>query len=362
MDKKKRIIVGVAAAICVVCAGIVICYKNATKISVKENIVLEFGEPVSDQAADYADLGSLVKDKATLDVSDVDNMKVGKYEIILKVGEKERKISVSVEDTRKPEIKLKAAEFTAVAGQELNASDMIEKITDLAGIRSVTFKDHMAEQDTVTINEAGIPDSKLKYDEEGEFENTVIAEDNNGLKQEVGFVVNVRTDYASHVQGLADITLEQGQSYDWMTGVSYDERIKEIRVNADAVDINTPGEYEIIYVIIGDDSSETEIRKKVIVEEPWTPSAEEVKALIVQYYNNQSSADGNYAISGPSDEFVETDTEYRAVVRYQMSDEEAENLLRQGRMPSANTLYTIVTVSKATWHAQDDLGNSWYLF
>lgn len=362
MDKKKKIIAGVTAVIGAACAVVGVWYVNETRISVKENIVLEFGEPVSDQAADYADLGSLVKDKAALDISYVDNMKEGQYEVTLKVGKKERKISVSVKDTRKPEIKLKAEQFTIVAGQELNALDMIEKITDLAGIRSVTFKDHMAEQDTVTINEAGIPDLKLKYDEEGEFENTVIAEDNNSLRQEVDFVVNVRADYTAHVQGLADITLEQGQSYDWMTGISYDERIKEIRVNADTVDINTPGEYEITYVIIGDDSSETEIRKKVIVEKPWIPSAEEVKALIIQYYNDQSSTDGNYAISGPSDEFVETDTEYRAVVRYQMSDEEAENLLRQGRMPSANTLYTIVTVSKATWLAQDDLGNSWYLF
>ncbi len=362
MEKKKRIIVGVAVAVCVVCAGIVICYENATKISIKENIVLEFGEPVSDQAVDYANLGSLVKDKATLDVSGVDNMKVGNYEIILKVGEKEQKISVSVEDTRKPEIKLKATEFTAVAGQELNASDIIEKISDLAGIRSVTFKDHMTVQDTVILNEEGIPDSKLKYDEEGKFENTIIAEDNNGMKREMNFTVNVRADYTTHVQGIADITLEQGQECDWMAGITYDERIKEIKVNAEAVDINTPGEYELIYILIGDDDSETEIKKKVIVEEKWVPSAEEVKAMIVQYYNNQSATDGTYVIAGPADEFVETDAEYRAVVRYQMSDEEAENLLRQGRMPSANTLYATVTVSKATWLAQDNLGNSWYLF
>ncbi len=362
MDKKKKMIAGIAVAVCFICTGAAIWYQNAVKISVKENIVLEFGEPVPGDAESYAKLGSLVKKKAVVDVTNVDSMKVGEYEVILKAGEKEKRISVSVKDSTKPEIKLRASEFDTVAGQELNAVDLIEEVTDLAGIRSVTFKDHMAEQDIVTINEAGIPDLKLKYDEEGEFENTVIAEDNNGMKREVNFTVNVRADYTAHVQGIGDITLEQGQLYDWMSGITYDERIKEVKANAEAVDINTPGEYDIIYILTGDDGSETEIKKKVIVEELWIPSAEEVKALIVQYYNNQSPGDGNYVITGPADEFVETDTEYRAIVRYQMSDEEAESLLRKGRMPSANTLYASVTVSKSTWLAQDNLGNSWYLF
>lgn len=189
MDKKKKVIVGTAAAACFICVGAAIWYQNAVKISVKENIVLEFGESVPDDVEDYAELGR------------------------------------SVKDTRKPEIKLKASEFDAVAGQELNAADLIEEVTDLSGIHSVTFKDHVAEQDVIIINEAGIPDLRLKYDEEGAFENTIIAEDNNGMEQQVNFTVNVRADYTAHVQGIADITLEQGQTHDWMWGITYDERI-----------------------------------------------------------------------------------------------------------------------------------------
>ncbi len=363
MGKKGKIIVAIAAGICCVCAGIAIWYQDAVKIKVKENIVLEFGDPVPEDVEYYAELGSLVKKNAIVDISQIDIMRVGEYEAVLKAGNREKRISVAVEDTKKPEIKLKAGEFDTIAGQELNAADLIEEVTDLSGIRSVTFKDHMSDHDTITVNESGIPDLRLKYDEEGIFENTVIAEDNNGLKQETDFTVNVRADYASHVQGITDITLEQGQTYDWMAGITYDDRIKEVKVNAEAVDINTPGEYELIFVLTGDDGSETEIRKKVIVEEKWIPSPEEVKALIVQYYNNQSSTDGNYVITGPADEFVETSTEYRAVVRYQLSDEESEAIIRAGRAhPGANTLYTTVTVYKSTWLAQDDLGNLWYLF
>lgn len=83
----------------------------------------------------------------------------------------------------------------------------------------------------------------------------------------------------------------------------------------------------------------------------------------MQNYNNQSATDGNYVITGPADEFVETNTEYRAVVRYQMSDSESEAIISSGRThPGANILYTTVIVSKSDWLAQDDLGNSWYLF
>lgn len=100
---------------------------------------------------------------------------------------------------------------------------------------------------------------------------------------------------------------------------------------------------------------------RIYIPEKVELSGEEVKALIVQYYNNQSLTDGNYVITEQPDEFLETDTAYQAIVRYQLSDEEAEKIFQAGGMPEANTLYSTVTVSKMNWLAQDDLGNTWNL-
>ncbi len=362
ISRMKSIPVLLGLGACIVFLCIAALYRHSMRMSGRENVVLEFGEQIPKNLETYAEVGKMAKKKAVLDVSDVDMGKEGTYTVTITTGNHRETVKVTVKDTKKPKIELVSEQIEMVEGQELKASDIILKVTDKSGLRSVEFQDHVIEQEMVIIDENGVPDTSIAYDKEGEYENTVIAIDNNGMKQSCRFYVKVKVDYMSHITGLKDITVEQGEQPDWMSGIAYDERVKEVRINTDQVDLGSPGEYEVIYTIIGDDDSVEEIIKKVVVEQKRMLSADEVKRQILQYYNDLSETDGTYVMDGPSDEFVETDTMYKAVVRYQMSEREIENLVRTGRsMPGANTLYATVTVSKDTWLVQDDLGNSWYL-
>ena len=363
MKSRMRIFIILSGlGVCIVFACAVALYRQSMKMTARENVVLEFGELAPENIETYAEVGRAAKRKAVLDISDIDMGKVGTYTVTIKLGNHRESVKVAVKNTKKPEIKLVTDQIEIVEGQELKASDIILKITDKSGLRSVGFQDHVIEQETVVIDENGVPNSSISYDKEGEYENMVIAIDNNGMKESCRFSVKAKADYMSHITGLKDITVNQGGQPDWMSGIIYDERIKEVSVNADQVNLETPGVYEVVYMIIGDDDSVTEIRKKVVVEEKKVLSADEVKRSILQYYNGLSGIDGEYVINDLSDEFVETDILYKAVVRYQMSEREIENLVRTGRsIPGANILYATVTVSKDTWLAQDDLGNSWYL-
>lgn len=361
MKKKRLIISSMIGCLAVATVAGCIWYKKETRIEEKKDIVLEFGDSISNQPERYAEIGKLVKRNVTLDTSEVDTNKEGKYKVTIKSGKREKEIWVTVKDTKKPEIKLKQNSFIVKVGQELKAMDIVESIRDKSGIKSVVFEKNMKNQEQIVIDENGVPDSVLVYEEEGKFKNAVIAIDNNGVGRKLPFEVNVGADYTLHVFGIQDITVDVGKTVDWMAGITFDERVKEVQVDASTVNLNIAGQYSVKYIIIGDDDSKAEVVKSVTVNKKKSLTSQEVKQLILKYYNGLSGDDGVYVISDAAGEFQETDAGYNAIIRYQMSDEEANAMIASGRMPSANILYTVVNVSKDTWLATDDLGNGWYL-
>lgn len=85
-------------------------------------------------------------------------------------------------------------------------------------------------------------------------------------------------------------------------------------------------------------------------------SYERAKELLLAYYNNLQADDGNYVVFDS-----ESSTEgngYVFLVRYQMSDAEAQERIRRGGFPSANILVGRAVVDRDTGIAQLDGGTA----
>lgn len=81
-------------------------------------------------------------------------------------------------------------------------------------------------------------------------------------------------------------------------------------------------------------------------------SSEDVKEAVIAYLNKEylEESGGTYTIV--DDETTESDTEYQFMIRYAMSDEEAQEIIDRGGIPSANVLAGMAMVNKETGEAE----------
>ena len=303
LSMKKKMIIIVAVLVFLlgiggVCAGF--AWKDYNRFEVKqEKVTIELGEKISKLPEDYIVASEKVLTETELDTSNVDTMKVGTYVIHATWKKHSADITVVVKDTVAPEVTLKENDVLSVmVGQEIKSTDLIEKVDDLAGIKTVSFDKNQIEFAT----DSGNPLEKigLKFDTAGEQDVTFIAEDNNGNKTEKEIHVKVIEDYLSHVNGFHDIATEQGSKPDWMEGIVADDKIAGITIDESAVDINTPGEYQLKYIIAGNDGEtiveqtvKVTVTEKVAVQETPEKDNESNKNSSQNSRNNNTrSSDG----------------------------------------------------------------------
>ena len=297
LSMKKRIIVVTVIAVLLlgiggVCAGF--AWKDYNRFEVKkEKVTVELGQKISKNSEDYIEASEKALTETELDTSNVDTMKVGTYVIHATWKKHSADITVVVKDTVAPEVTLKENDALSVmVGQEIKSTDLIEKVDDLAGIKTVSFDKNQIEFATDSGNL--LERIGLKFDTAGEQKITFIAEDSNGNKTEKEITVKVIEDYLSHVTGFHDITTEQGSKPDWMEGIVADDKIAGIAVDESAVDINTPGEYQLKYVISGNDGETTvEQTVKVTVTEKVAVQETPEKDNESNKNSNQNSRNNN---------------------------------------------------------------------
>lgn len=86
----------------------------------------------------------------------------------------------------------------------------------------------------------------------------------------------------------------------------------------------------------------------------------EIIQLLLDYYNNARSRDGNYVVF--DDEIEDRGNVLWVLVRYQWSDEEIKEYEEAGAFPGTNILVSGVTINKTTGEAVDDNENIWDLW
>lgn len=84
----------------------------------------------------------------------------------------------------------------------------------------------------------------------------------------------------------------------------------------------------------------------------------EINQIIIDYYSRFLDS-GNLVIF--EDESIETDYTYEVVLRYQISNEEAQRFIENGYYPTANKYYQSVTVDKTNREVKGEYGDVWIL-
>lgn len=153
--------------------------------------------------------------------------------------------------------------------------------------------------------------------------------------------------YYKLVLSTEDYNVLQKEQKEWQVKANQEISDKGLYANADSMLPWVQHYYkERIYELLGlpfDDS-------EPIINENFQPEAiidyETAVALILDYFNGLEPDDGTYVVFDT--ESIESDTNYLIIVRYQKSDREAEILISEGIIPSANLLIASVIVDKAT--------------
>lgn len=257
MKKKVAISVVCAAILVVGFGGYVYASTNRFQL-INDTVQVEYKSSLDASARVYVDASDRILKQTEIDLTQVDISSIGEYQATAIYRDKVLKFSVIVKDTVDPEVKLQD-ELKGVAGKQIAAADLIKSMNDAAGIKRVTFEQNQQGEYVTDLNEVS-----LLYDAPGTYENTLTVEDTNGNKTEKDITIKIVEDYEAHVTGIADIVVEQNSDIDWIQGITYDNRIAGVAVDATGVDLAVPGEYTLKYVITGDDQ-ETTVEKAVKV-------------------------------------------------------------------------------------------------
>ena len=186
----KRIVVAVSAVAVLVIGGIGygICKSSTVELK-KATVVSEYGDTVSTNPNKYFTGSRKALSKVKIDASVVNPMEAGAYKMTAKKGKKHYEIKVIVKDTVNPSVEIKKNLY-AMVNEEIKASSMVMEISDLSGIKNMSFKNAQIESKG---NKVDSPDAVLKYEKTGKQKNSLIVTDNNGNETVKDFELTVVT-------------------------------------------------------------------------------------------------------------------------------------------------------------------------
>lgn len=172
--KKKKIIISLVVLIIICIIGFVIYNSKKSSLSLKDKLMIEYGEKASENLQDYIDFTNFsdeekkeILDHAVLKIEDLnikegnDFPEVGEYKVIVTYLDQKETTVLSVKDTTRPEFK----EFSETLTY---TRDCTPKKEELA--KKFTAKD--LSEVTIVVD-----DSNVDYAKEGEYKATVKAMD-----------------------------------------------------------------------------------------------------------------------------------------------------------------------------------------
>lgn len=274
MKKKDLLVAGSIVIVSMLLGCGIYAYKQYSSYElIADTIEIELGTQINRDASAYIESNDKAIATTKLDFSNVDVMNVGTYNVFATYKNKNLKFTIKVVDTSAPTIKLaNNGVYQMVEGQTLSADNIILSVEDLSGIASISF----ADASSVDVEQEDmIAAITLLYDKEGDYSNKVIVTDNNGNIKEKDISIHVIADYAQHISGFHDWTVEQNAEIDFTKDLQFDERISSVEIDKESIDVGTNGKYELTYNIAGDDNV-TVIQEKVKVDVVDSSTAQEL--------------------------------------------------------------------------------------
>lgn len=227
-----------------------------------ETWTLELGDKLTkdDLLLDPAKDGKLL-DQKTLD--SVNESTLGEYMVMSTTGAQSNKCTVTVQDTRGPEMTVKNVYCREGEGGDTENNGFLEFVTDPSGVAEVRL---LGEYDTNTL---------------GTYPVTLEAEDNLGniTRAETNLIVSNDWDPPEFTCEFEPLTMIRDEPPDFLEGITaYDEVSGDCEITCDTGKLNMSkaGTYFVTYIAVDDVGNEVTAKRKIIVSH----NAEDTKALV----------------------------------------------------------------------------------
>ncbi|SOB96179.1 transglutaminase domain-containing protein [Pseudobutyrivibrio ruminis] len=218
-----------SAAVIAVCLGVGAYFYYDYSNRVYSSCVVELGGEVS--AADFLKNPDQTAEFTGDTVITTDFP--GTYDVGIISGKYTYQCTLEVQDTVAPELTVK--QLTRTKEEIPAAQDFVESVSDLSGDVSVYFGE------------------AISFDNYGQIPITIVAEDGSGNKTEADTVLNLVQEYDIEppvIEGQLDKTVYAGTSVSFKTDVVVTDNVDtdiEVQVDSSKVDLDTPGEYTVVY-------------------------------------------------------------------------------------------------------------------
>lgn len=289
-SSKTKKVVGIAAIVGVLAVGGIGAYMHqANHVSLKsKTITVEYGNAIPTNADYYLNGSDTALKGAKVDVSKIDETKIGSYDAKATVGDKSFSFVINIKDTTAPTVTVKKNLY-AVVGKDMLSSDILKDVSDLSAIKSVSFAKNQSTSDVKVKEIKGVPVAMVKYEKPGTQKNTLIVEDEYGNKTETEFEIVVVPEYVGEVANLNTEwnVIVDATDMDYVKDVTYDtSKVKSVTVDSKSVDTSKEGEYQIKYTVESASCEKTTLIGTVnVVSES---KAEILAAKGASVYNSQN--------------------------------------------------------------------------
>ncbi|MBQ7583181.1 MAG: hypothetical protein IJT24_01105, partial [Lachnospiraceae bacterium] len=203
--------------------------------------ITELGDPVRDDAGFYISGNDWVLDNTVIDISGVNNMKVGDYTVRAESPFKEYSYKIYVRDTTPPELELGSGKDTVLStGEEYDLEILGASASDLSGMAFIRYYHDGREID------------KLKFDKASRPEITVRATDGNMNMTEK--TVKLVVDTPPRFYGLHDQYIMTGSSLSDLDPVFACDDVdggitSDIKRDLSGLNLANAGDYRISYEV-----------------------------------------------------------------------------------------------------------------
>ena len=248
----KNKIVIVFGLIITVLIGIIGFYFLQDPIVLKDYLSLEINEKYNPlDGIEKMNRGNI--EDVIVNDSQVKIDKVGSYEIVYEIEDKEFKLNVEVIDSKKPVVK-SVKKITTDEEIKVDVEKFIEEVQDDSPYEFKFLEDY-------------------KFDKAGSYEYSIEVKDSSGNKTIVKVPVEIKPKdvEAPIIEGKESINLTLGEEFDPYKNMSVsddrDDKV-EIKVVSNNVNCDEVGTYEVLYEAIDYTGNKATFKKIVVVSKP----------------------------------------------------------------------------------------------
>lgn len=245
IEKKLYTIFIMAIACFTLSLGSLVFYFCFRVKPVTDSIVVELGESVSDDFHNYVTGMEWAISYSRLDISEVDLDMVGTYDAYLYHGSQKIHYNLIVQDTTAPALVVAEEPLYLKLNDKYSVEKFVSEVSDVSGETTV----RLSSQEGIVYNDA----QEVYFGKCGTYEIIVEAEDASGNITETS--LNVTVDTAPSIHGLKECYIAVGSEADFLDDVTANDMVDgdvtdSLTVDIEGLDINVPGQYEIVYTAV----------------------------------------------------------------------------------------------------------------